>query len=290
MSLRQAIQAELQEYLRSSNGKETSDTGFEVTDAFVVNVLIVGRSQSGKTTLVESLKSTFYASHLTGFSDTRHVQHHPIVTRDKVTDKCYQINLIDTIGLSEQSRDPANKRSDHEILLLAAKFIQKQVTSLNAVLFVTKAGDTHLHDLAAFKSIMNFLGPAFKENSMMILTHCESLSLERFNELANSIRTNSLSKEVSDYCTLGIHPHGTLNFDQLETFTGEENTEFRRLFMENKLKMVVPMRRNIIQLLIGQTGKERPVKELQEIMVNAEKERMRFVEEEIKRRGSCTIL
>jgi hypothetical protein len=116
------------------------------------------------------------------------------------------------------------------------------------------------------------------------------LPLERFTELANSIRTNSLSKEVSDYCTLGIHPHGTLNFDQLETFTGEENKDFRRLFMEKKLKMVIPMRKTIIQLLIEQTGKERPVRELQEIMVNAAIERMRFVEEEINRRQGCTIL
>lgn len=291
MNTRESIQAELQEYLGSTDGQQTSNTGFDITETSVINVLIVGRSQSGKTTLVESLKSAFYASHLTGFSDTRNVQHHPIVARDKITNKCYQINLIDTIGLGEQSRDPANKRSDQEILKLAAQFIQKEVTSLNAILYVSKAGDTHLHDLNAFQSIMNFLGPTFKENSMMILTHCEGLPSDRFTELANAIRTNSLSREVSDYCMLGIHPHGTLNFDQLETFTGEENKDLRGLFMKKKLQMIIPMRKAIIQLLIGQTGKERPIKELHEIMENAHKERMRFVEEEIKRRNqqNCTI-
>ncbi|UJR18500.1 hypothetical protein I4U23_005407 [Adineta vaga] len=279
------IRREVQEYLSTSEGQERSNTGFEVRESTVINALIVGRSQTGKTTLLESLKNTNYASYVTGFSGTRNVTHHPIIIREKETNRYYQINLIDTIGLHEHSQDPANNRSDEEILTLVAKFIAKEITSLNAVIFVSKAGDLHLHDISAFRSLMTFLGSSFRANTMMVLTHCEGLTKDRFDILANGIRTHPSSRDISDYCSLGIHPHGTLNFDQLETFVGEGDFDLRKRFIEKKLEIITPMRRNILQLLIAQHEKQLPVQELQEILKIANEERMRFVEVEIRKKN-----
>lgn len=127
------IKQSVAEFLRSSTGIEKSDTGFDIQESVVINVLVIGRSQTGKTTLIESLKNTSYASVMTGFSDTREVQHHPIIIFDKETKKYYQINLIDTIGLGEHSQNPTETRTDDEILNLAAKFIHKEITALHAV-------------------------------------------------------------------------------------------------------------------------------------------------------------
>ncbi|CAF1666023.1 unnamed protein product [Adineta ricciae] len=199
--------------------------------------------------------------------------------------------MIDTIGLDEHSQDPNNNRSNEEILTLAAKFIAKEITTLNAVIFVSKVGELHQHDISTFKLLINFLGPSFKANAMMVVTHCDGVTKERFNVLADGIRTHSLSKEISDYCTLGILPHGTLNFDQLETFTGEEEAEMRKYIIKKKLQMITPMRKDILQLLIAQHGKQQPAQQLQEIVEMANKERMRFLEDEIKKRnqGKCFI-
>lgn len=279
------------EYLRTTAGIEKSDTGYQVGESSIINVLVVGRSQSGKTTLVNSLKDTAYASYLTGFSDTVNVTHHPLVVRDKSNDKYYQINLIDTIGLGEASRDSASSRPDDEILKLAAKFIRQEITSLNAVIFVSKIGDTHLHDLPVFTKLMEFLGEPFKTNTMMILTHCENNTPEKTQQFVDSIQNTPSSRALGAYCTLGIHPHGTLNFEQLEQFRDQRQREIRRGILEQKLELVIPMRRKILELLIGQSGKQKPVKDLEEIMKLIKKEQDDLIQKELQKRGRrCVIM
>ena len=285
------IAGSVHEYLRSTMGMGASDTGFNVKESAVINVLVVGRSQTGKTTLIESLKSTSYVSVMTGFSDTRNVTHHPIVIHDKETDQYYQINLIDTIGLGEHARDPGNTRTDDEILKLAVKFLVKEITSLHAVIFVSKAGDTHLSDIEVFNKLKTFLGDEFKTNCMMILTHCDGYSTERFNGFAESIRTNTASREIAEYCTLGIFPHGTLNFDQLEQFKEERHRNIRQGLIGQKFELITPMRKAILKKLIGQQNQAKPVQELQEIMSTLNEERERMIAAEVKRRRSkCFVM
>ena len=285
------ITQSVQEYLRSSDGLRTSDTGFNAKESAVINVLVVGRSQTGKTTLIESLKNTSFVSVMTGFSDTRNVTHHPIVIHDKETNQYYQINLIDTIGLSEHAREANITRTDDEILKLAVKFLVKEITSLHAVIFVSKAGDTHLNDIEVFKKLKAFLGDAFKANCMMILTHCDGYSTERFNGFAESIRTSAASSEIAQYCALGIFPHGTLNFDQLEQFRDDRYRDIRQQLIAQKFELITPMRRAILKKLIDQQNNAKPILQLQEIRNTVIKELNRLITAEVdRRRMGCLIM
>ena len=284
MNARAHIQEEIQQLLRTTEGERLINTGFDVNKAVVINVLVVGRAQVGKTTLVNALQDNAYSSELRGYSDTRDLKDHPIVMRDKENNRYYHINMIDTAGLDEHSRDPTQTRSNDQILNLTAKFIEKAITTLNAVIFVSKAGETHLNDLPALRSLMKFLGPSFRDRSMMVLTHCEGLTPGKFHELAQEIREHPQSRAIADYCQLGIHPHGTININKLETMIADDDRDLRIGTLKKDFRLVIPMRREILQLLVAQHDRKQSIGELQEIMTLANEARARFVEEEIGRR------
>jgi hypothetical protein len=65
------------------------------------------------------------------------------------------------------------KRTDDELLKLASKCLEENITTLNVVCFVSKVGDTHRLDIEAFKKVTEYLGEKYSAISMMILTHCD---------------------------------------------------------------------------------------------------------------------
>ena len=71
------------------------------TETKVINILMVGRSQSGKTTIIDTLKNPHVCATSRGFSDTREGSLHSLVLRDQSHNLIYQVNIIDTPGLKE---------------------------------------------------------------------------------------------------------------------------------------------------------------------------------------------
>ena len=296
MSSRERLMREIDDYLRTSDGQNSIDTGFDAHESRFINVLLLGRAQVGKTTFALSLTNPSYSSHLRVFSDTTHVTHRGITIRDKRNEKYYQINMIDTIGLSEHSRNAVVNRSDQEILDLAAEFIEREITTLNVVIFVSKMGD-HLTDLPAFRLLIAFLGPSFKKNTMMLLTHADGFSQERIEEHIHTVRTDASSRDIAEYCQLGIFSHGTLSIDQLETMQKDDHRELRVDMVKNKLEQITPMRTRILELFIEQHGRQQPVTQLQELINRANQLRNEAIREEIEARAkmaasqsNCVIL
>lgn len=284
MNPKERIKEEIQKFLRTEEGQQLSNTGFEVHETIMVNVLVVGRTQVGKTTLVNALKDNTYAGELRSYSDTEDAKDHPIIIRHKDDNRYYHINMIDTVGLDEKSRDSTINRPNEEILQLNAKFVEKSITTLNVVIFVSRAGCIHLHELQALRLLMDFLGSSFSERSMMVLTHCEGFTRDKFNDLVRDIRESPQSKDVWDYCKLGIHPHGTINLNQLETMIGDDDKDLRIGTIKKDLRMVMPMRRVILESIVAHHAQPKTVGDLGEVMKLANQARMQFAEKEILQR------
>lgn len=126
---------------------------------------------------------------------------------------------------------------------------------------------------------------------MMVLTHCDGIAMEKFKFFADLIRTSTTSRDIADYCSIGIFPHGTLNFDQLEQFKEERFKKTRQDLIEQKYELITPMRKVLLKKIIDQQSKAKPVKELEEVMKIIKTERDRLLEREVQnRRRKCLVM
>jgi len=99
------------------------DYKFRVTE--VRNILLVGRSRSGKTTVIRTLRGVENAiKPLTIFSDTKTVNFRNFSLQGENT-LDYTFNIVDTPGLFEVKRTGQKARTDEEILDMIADCLKK---------------------------------------------------------------------------------------------------------------------------------------------------------------------
>ncbi|CAF1666021.1 unnamed protein product, partial [Adineta ricciae] len=143
-----------------------------VHDPLVINILLIGRSQVGKSTLIEALRDPNFSAMRTGISQTREPSYKQL-TMTSEDGKDYTLNIIDTPGLQEVRQDPDETRTDEQLLTLFRNvFSSGKIRDLNVIAFVSVIGRTHQNDIETFKSLIDFFGERFKAISTLILTHC----------------------------------------------------------------------------------------------------------------------
>lgn len=70
----------------------------------------------------------------------------------------YQLNILDTPGLEEHRINPEDNREDAALINLAMVCLEKNITFLNVICFVSKAGSTYEQDMATFTKMRGFFG------------------------------------------------------------------------------------------------------------------------------------
>jgi GTP-binding protein EngB required for normal cell division len=221
-----------------------------VHDPSVINVLLIGRSQVGKSTLIEVLHNPDYSTTRTGISQTREPS-----CKERIIDyhdgKRYTLNIIDTPGLYEVRHDPNEMRTNEQLFsLLRDIFVSGRVRALNIICFVTIAGKTHQNDIETFTSLINFLGDRYKPISCLVLTHCDKISTETLDRLSQDIKTHPECASIVDYCQLGIHYHGTIDMDDLSTY----DEEMREMVKKSTLKRIDPMRTHLLDFFLSRSN------------------------------------
>ena len=279
--------------------------GYHVAHSKIINILFVGRSQAGKSTLLATLLNPQQAVQGRGFSVTKEPQVQAFILNDEHTNNAYTINVIDTPGLREKRIDNLQSRGDEEIIRLARHCISNQITYLNIVIYVTVAKRTHELDAEAFESINKFLGDDFDTSSLLVLSHCEEIPPQRFEQIIDDMETFPETKKIIEYCKLGVLPYGTMNADQLlladddddEEETPEEKEENKRKKIHKTIKRIEKMRQDLFQVIIKTADKPRAISQLQgqlqyikeqqekaiETALGAEKENFNKVLEEKKK-------
>lgn len=199
-----------------SNNSRSSRTAnkFEVVNIKPINVALFGRSQTGKSTIARALTDPSFVLRIREL-DTREPVCKSITVRNVRDNQYYSLNIIDTPGLKEVRIDEA-ERSDAELLNLFERFLELGIGEINVICFVSRAGETHLHDIDVFNKIMRFLGEDFNQISMMVLTHCDSFESQKLDEFENSIKTHIKTKETFEYCKLGIKRFGAVSEQKLD--------------------------------------------------------------------------
>ncbi|CAF1206545.1 unnamed protein product [Adineta ricciae] len=216
-----------------------------------INILFVGSSQSGKSTLIKVLENQDYKSSHTGFSETKQPCFKSFtVTTDPTNPAAivYLLNIIDTPGLKEIRRQTTETRTDDELLSDIDAFIRHHFDRLHCLCFVAEAGRVHQKDLEIFEKLMNFFGPKLSAYSMLILTSADKYTNEKLEEFKNDIRDHQLSKRIYNYCKLGIYYHGIPNYDDLDTYADRQ--DMLQKILVTKQQHVRPMTKMLIAKLI----------------------------------------
>jgi len=179
------------------NLSKKQDYRFKDTD--VRNILFVGRTRSGKSTAIATLKGVEHTSkRLEIFSETKFARLKPFTLEGKDGTN-FNINIIDTPGLFEITQDGQQSRADGQIMDMITDCLKYEVTKINMiVLFCSLIYGINDTDVYAMEKLVEHFG---EEVTMVIcITRAEQMTEEvreenieklkkykRMNELINRV-------------------------------------------------------------------------------------------------------
>ena len=246
-----------------------------------INVLLIGRSQVGKTTIVTNLLFPYFGSQKVGISDTKlpHcyslvIVHNgkPNIENDdeldnelefndskletlenlKFPNQLYQLNIVDTPGLTEISKDGKEiVQSDEQIMKIIERCLKIEVTGFNLICYVAECGKIQQFDVNIFQKFIAFFDKNFSAISLLLITHGDSCSLEDKDQIRKQIREHENSKEIANYCKLGIEFCGALCANEVLSLN---NPVVREGFVKERLQEITKMRIKLLEIIVQQAG------------------------------------
>ncbi|CAG2174634.1 unnamed protein product, partial [Oppiella nova] len=218
-----------------------------VTTAKCINVLLIGRSGVGKRTFVNTLVDPqIGTSTRDTLTNTENPQISTLILKDNDTGLSYQINIIDTPGLDEKHLDNKNG-ADEQLMSLATECVRRNITWLNVVCMVTKAGTTEQSDVNVFKLLTEALGERYSKIAMMIVTHCDEYTETVCESFIDFIKTDKSTKPYYDYCRLGTYMFGAIDCKKV----GAVPENVVRHYVAAKLERIEIMRQDIIAKIVA---------------------------------------
>ncbi|CAF1313194.1 unnamed protein product [Didymodactylos carnosus] len=196
-------------------GKITTDYEthgeYKMEQAKSKNVIIIGRTRSGKSTIKSLLLNPAKVSdELTLKSGTRD----PHIESFHITEIGATINIIDTPGLFERGDDKDAIRDNEAILNTIKKCANMEITSFSVICFcVAITVGINGDDVKSIELLVKFLGDEISSNSCLVVTHCESKNQEQRNKIKEELREDSFFKQIATFFKLGVFFSGSINRD-----------------------------------------------------------------------------
>jgi GTPase SAR1 family protein len=157
------------------------------------NVLILGKSRSGKSTMIGVLKDpTFAAEELSLFANKMEAQFQAFSLRDVQDEKTrYNLNVIDTPGLEEQGKENEAVRSDESILKSIQFCLRNEITKIHMlVICVSAFQGVSNSDCAVFEA---YIKEFFHEKIPIVIciSRAESKTESEKQKLAEEFKSHS---------------------------------------------------------------------------------------------------
>jgi len=210
------------------------DKNLKLKEAESRNILVIGATRSGKTTLMKLLTDPSYINEKrkTLFSETIEARLNNFVTENNSTN--YILNIIDTPGLFEITAKTEKARTNEEITSVIMDCLRNEITKINKIFFVFSK-ELGL-SAANVETINLFLEkyPIFALKCTLIVTHCEN---EETNDLL------ALEEELRKSGITGIPEMNILFSGCIEN---RNNVEERSKELEEQYKRVRDFRNLIL--------------------------------------------
>jgi GTPase SAR1 family protein len=176
----------------------TKDPNSPLEPTVVRNILLVGVTRAGKTTLLKGLQDPKYvdtkmASMVSG---TVHARMHNFSAK-KPDGSAIAINIVDTPGLFEIGNSDRTARDNTKIASVIMDCLQNELTKIHRVFFCfsRNLGLTSPNVESIRLLLEKF--PAFKGKCSLIVTMCEDLDQPDLAALEHQIRENSQIPDIS---------------------------------------------------------------------------------------------
>ncbi|CAF1375009.1 unnamed protein product [Adineta steineri] len=176
------------------------------------NILLIGRTRSGKSTLKQMLTDPReVSSELTLFAQTRE----PRMDIVKIHHSDLTLNLIDTPGLFDRQYDSNGLLTNDECLRQIRKYcIDIHVTEFHLVcLCLSMHSGINAEDIQATRQFIEYFGPRLADHLCMIITRCESKNEGQRLLLHNEIEHDQDFGPITKQFKKGIHFSGAVNLD-----------------------------------------------------------------------------
>ena len=225
----------------------TEFVAYKVRRVVLKNVMLIGRSRTGKSTLQSILvdprqvgaETTLYAqtkcasfqSYVvegsTSTEDVYQAENDEAADKQKITKKKPRtkkreesatgitvLNIIDTPGLFEHAAVGMDIQDNATILDTIQMCINREITKFHLVCFCASfESGINDQDIESLEVLINFLGNDISKNSCLIITRCESKGEQERKKLHHELLNDSHFKKFAHYFERGIHFSGVLNRD-----------------------------------------------------------------------------
>ncbi|CAF4853478.1 unnamed protein product [Rotaria socialis] len=175
----------------------TTDGKFHVTRAEPRNIMLIGRTRTGKSTIKSLLVDpTVVPTDLTLKSDSRD----PLFETFHVSDNRIVLNIIDTPGLFEHGDDEMSIRDNDAILNTIEVCVNREITKFHVVCFCAAVtAGLNREDIDSLKLLVKFLGDEISKNSCLIITRCESKDDQQREKMRKELSEDTYFKEIAPF-------------------------------------------------------------------------------------------
>lgn len=169
----------------------TKSNEYTLVEADVRNIIFVGRSRVGKTTLISVLKDKDHSPKKVTqiVHGTVNTELRAFTMSSKIDNMNLHFNIMDTPGLFEYSMSLDDKRSNEIIMDTITKCIDLEITKVHHVYFVMTIQDgLNQQDIEAFNLFTQlFVGAASKIS--IIISRAQELTPEEESEYVEQFKT-----------------------------------------------------------------------------------------------------
>lgn len=215
------------------------------------NVLVIGRTRAGKTTIKKVLVDpTTVAEEMRLAAQTRAATFESFI----IDDDAMVVNIIDTPGLFEKGANNMNLMDNKTILKTIEQCVAREITKFHLICFCASfESGINAEDVKSIILLTEFLGPAVSQNSCLIITRCESKNEEQRNTLRKEIENDTLFKPITGYFQRGIFFSGSLDRDSWNNATDNLYYQFETI-VSYRNKLIDVLKENIEPFAVNESN------------------------------------
>jgi len=218
---------------------------FKIYQSKILNVVLLGKAGSGKTTIIKTLENLDYEppGHNL-FASSKEAKNNTFYL--KWRDEHYQLNIIDSPGIFESIDREDQIRDNSDLINMTTTCIDNSVTKVHCFAIIQRQDVTLTPEsVQTFSEFSNILPQDIRDNCCLILTHCEHLNSNKCEAKKEEVLSK---KDISLLTKGGVYFMGSHDNDLLSQF--EDDPELQNSLKEDLSKSINIFQEQLLENLM----------------------------------------